>query len=125
MQRCQQILDKLPDSNLLGQLWDSRQWIAARELPVWLPAPKVTSSGPDEFIAGTIDLLYWSPEARRLVIVDYKTDQPAGEDDLAERIETYRRQGDIYARALQQAWRLEQRPSFELWFLTLDRRIRA
>ncbi len=50
-------------------------------------------------LEGYVDLLYRSPEG--LVVVDYKTDQLAGEAQLDERAERYRLQLAAYALAVQ------------------------
>jgi ATP-dependent helicase/nuclease subunit A len=65
-----------------------------REL--WVAAPI-----GDHLIEGYVDLLYRSPEG--LVVVDWKTDHVAGDDDVAAKLERYRLQGASYAAAVEVA----------------------
>jgi ATP-dependent exoDNAse (exonuclease V) beta subunit len=68
-------------------------------------------------IAGTIDLLYRDPQDGRIVVVDYKTDDVATEDEIRARVAVYAPQGALYARAVREALELQEEPRFELWFL--------
>ncbi len=126
----QRLLERIAHGRLLAELWQLRDHIIGREVPVWLP-PQGDEEGQDnvrnplEVVAGTIDLLYVEPGSGRLVIVDYKTDQIHDDQELQQRTGAYRRQGRVYQRALVDALGLPQTPWFELWFLTLDLRIRV
>ena len=73
---------------------------------------------PVGFVSGTIDLLYRDPATGRLVVADYKTDDP---ETLEARVAVYAPQGATYVRALREALGLEEPPRFELWFLQADR----
>ena len=65
-----------------------------REL--WVAAPV-----GDRLVEGYVDLLYRTDEG--LVVVDWKTDQVAGDDDVAAKVARYRLQGASYAAAVQAA----------------------
>ncbi len=79
------------------------------------------AEAPVAFIAGAIDLVYRDPSTGELVVVDYKTDDIANDDSLAEKVAQYRMQGAVYRRALQAALDLHEPPRFELWFLSAAR----
>jgi ATP-dependent exoDNAse (exonuclease V) beta subunit len=55
----------------------------------------------DRLVEGYIDLLYRSGPG--LVVVDWKTDQVAGDDDVGAKVERYRLQGASYVAALEAA----------------------
>ncbi len=110
----QSLLDRFAGSGLLVRLRDLREHVLARELPVLLP-PASSSVG---FVSGTIDLLYRDPGTGRLVVADYKTDDP---ETVEARVAVYAPQGATYVRALREALGLEEPPRFELWFLQADR----
>jgi ATP-dependent helicase/nuclease subunit A len=76
------------------------------------------AGAPVAFVAGAIDLVYRDPDSAELVVADYKTDEAESEAALAEKAATYRSQGAVYCRALQDALRLPAPPRFELWFLS-------
>ncbi|HWM91801.1 MAG TPA: UvrD-helicase domain-containing protein [Thermoanaerobaculia bacterium] len=111
------LLDHFAGSGLLSRLRDLRDHVLARELPVLLP-PSGNGHGAVGVVSGTIDLLYRDPATGRLVVADYKTDDP---EVLEDRIAVYAPQGATYARALREALDLEEPPRFELWFLQADR----
>jgi ATP-dependent helicase/nuclease subunit A len=117
--RAEVFLNALPGSELLARLYELRDHIVARELPILLPPED--PDGAEGHIAGAIDLVYRDPETDDLVIADYKTDRVADEADLNERAAAYGEQGRIYQRALQGALGLAEAPRFELWFLGVDR----
>ncbi|MFL6291760.1 MAG: PD-(D/E)XK nuclease family protein, partial [Thermoanaerobaculia bacterium] len=101
-------------SGLLVRLRELREHVLARELPVLLP-PSGHAVG---VVSGTIDLLYRDPATGRLVVADYKTDNP---EVVEARAAVYAPQGATYVRALKDALALEEPPRFELWFLQADR----
>jgi ATP-dependent exoDNAse (exonuclease V) beta subunit len=115
------MLDTVGRGALLSQLRRHRDEVVARELPV-LAAP-----GPDDraidFLSGTVDLVYRDADSDELVVVDYKTDRIEDEADLLVRTRAYARQGAIYQRAVRHAFALDYTPRFELWYLSLDRRV--
>ncbi|MEA2561468.1 MAG: ATP-dependent helicase/nuclease subunit [Acidobacteriota bacterium] len=113
----QSLLDRFASSGLLVRLRDLREHVLARELPVLLP-PSGSGHGSVGFISGTIDLLYRDPATGRLVVADYKTDDP---ETLEARVAVYAPQGATYVRALGEALGLKEPPRFELWFLQADR----
>ncbi|MFL6290671.1 MAG: UvrD-helicase domain-containing protein, partial [Thermoanaerobaculia bacterium] len=110
----QGLLDHFAASGLLVRLRELREHVLARELPVLLP-PSGHAVG---VVSGTIDLLYRDPATGRLVVADYKTDDP---EALEARAAVYAPQGATYVRALKDALGLEEPPRFELWFLQADR----
>jgi ATP-dependent exoDNAse (exonuclease V) beta subunit len=103
-------------SPLLGRLRALQDAILAREMPVLVP-PEEGEDSPAGLIAGTIDLLYRDPQDGRIVVVDYKTDDVATEDEIRARVAVYAPQGALYARAVREALELQEEPRFELWFL--------
>ncbi len=120
-QRLEKLLDGLCRGGILERLAELAPAIVARELPVFLrPAEDSGTS----VISGAVDLVYRDPEDSRLVIADYKTDAVATDAEIADRVERYRPQLEIYARALEQALGLDHRPHTELWFLEVDRIVR-
>ncbi len=90
--------------------------LLARELPVLLP-PGEGGRSPVGAVTGAIDLLYRDPEEGRIVIADYKTDEVETEQEAQARAAVYASQGELYARAIQEALELAEMPRFELWFL--------
>ncbi|HEX5717992.1 MAG TPA: PD-(D/E)XK nuclease family protein, partial [Thermoanaerobaculia bacterium] len=113
----QGLLDRFAASGLLVRLRGLREHVLARELPVLLP-PSGNGHGAVGVVSGTIDLLYRDPTSGRLVVADYKTDDP---ETLEARVAVYAPQGATYVRALEEALGLEEPPRFELWFLQADR----
>ena len=55
----------------------------------------------DQLVEGYIDLVYRSPDG--LVVVDWKTDTVAGDDDIDAKLARYRLQGAAYVAALEAA----------------------
>ena len=94
--------------------------LLARELSLLAP-PGEGRGAPVGCVVGSIDLLHRDPETGELVVVDYKTDRVESDEDVAERVKIHASQGEAYARALKDAFGLEELPRFELWFLRLDR----
>ncbi len=111
-----ELLDGFAKSPLLGRLRDLKEHILARELAVLLPP---SGHGPVGVVSGTIDLLYRDPETGRLVVADYKTDDPAA-GGIDAKVAVYAPQGATYVRALREALDLEEDPRFELWFLRAE-----
>jgi ATP-dependent exoDNAse (exonuclease V) beta subunit len=112
--RALELFDRFRAGPLFERLRGLGSRIVARELPVLL-AP----AGPEDpvgFWSGSIDFLYWDPEAEEYVVADYKTDRvtPGRAHELAAH---YRPQGEVYTRAVQAALGLPACPRFELWFL--------
>lgn len=113
------IWDGLMGGRILRRLKEIKEHVVARELPVLL-APS-EDSGPVGLWAGSIDLLYRGPEDGRWVVVDYKTDQLASQEEMARLCCIYASQGARYVRAVKEMMGLEEPPRFELWFLHADR----
>ncbi len=113
------LLDGFMESSLLSRLRDLKDHVLARELPVLLPPGE--HGGPVGVVSGTIDLLYRDPQTGRLVVADYKTDDPSAPGGVEARADVYASQGAAYVRALQEALDLAEKPRFELWFLRADR----
>ncbi len=123
-----ELADTLLDRFALGPLLERLQTLAAppgrvlaRELPVLLRAlgedDRTHPDGPVAFLAGSVDLLYRCPDAGLPVVADYKTDRIEEGDEIAERVRVYAPQAATYARAVQEALGLPERPRAELWFL--------
>ncbi len=120
LERARSILERLAGSDVLKRLKAVAPDVVARELPVLLP-PGGGPDAPVAFVSGTIDLVYRDARSGQLVIVDYKTDDVATDEEVAERVTAYAPQGVAYRRALREALALESDPRFELWFLQADR----
>jgi ATP-dependent exoDNAse (exonuclease V) beta subunit len=107
----------------LRRLREIAPGVVARELPALLPA--AGDDGPVGYVSARIDLVYRDPATGELVIADYKTDRLDGATALVERVELYRPQAELYARAVADALRLAEPPAVELWFLTQNRIVRV
>ena len=116
----QDLLDHFARGPLLGRLRGLREHVLAREMPVLLP-PNGNGHGPVGVVVGTVDLLYRDPATGRLVVADYKTDDPDSPGGIEARAAVYAPQGATYLRALSEALDLDEAPRFELWFLRADR----
>jgi ATP-dependent exoDNAse (exonuclease V) beta subunit len=100
-----EIVETFLDSGLASLL--KRVEILGREVPVLL-------AGADGGVSsGKIDLLYRDTDGQ-IVVADYKTDR---DTDEARLLESYGRQLDIYARAVQTALGLASAPRTEIWAL--------
>ena len=53
----------------------------------------------DQLVEGYVDLVYRGPDG--LVVVDWKTDSVAGDDDVEAKLARYRLQGAAYTAALE------------------------
>ena len=115
--RCRSIVDGLLASRSLQRLRSLAGCIMGREVPVLLPPGDAGAVG---FVAGQIDLVYRDPENGEVVVADYKTDR-VDEAEAPDRARVYAPQGEVYARALQEALELEKTPRVEFWFLRADR----
>ncbi|NNL86183.1 MAG: hypothetical protein HKP27_11045, partial [Myxococcales bacterium] len=110
-------LDELLENFAAGPLFERfcalLPHIVARELP--MIAPPDAEEPALCAISGAIDMLYRDAEGR-FVVADFKTDRvaPGCEDEATQH---YRRQGEIYVRAVRDALGLEAEPRFELWWL--------
>jgi len=127
--RARHVLARFAAGPFPGRLAALAGGIVARELPVLLP-PGVGSEGDEGarsvgFVAGVIDLLYRERGTEGFVVADYKTDEVAGEGELAARAAAYAPQGAIYRRAVAEALGLARPPRFELWFLAAGRIVEA
>jgi hypothetical protein len=118
-------LDALVASRSWRRLEALEPGVLARELPLVAPAER--PDGPVHGHLGTLDLLYRDPETGATVIADFKSDPfagaPGGDLDrwIAERIERYRPQLELYGRAVRSALALPAPPRLELWLLAVDR----
>jgi ATP-dependent exoDNAse (exonuclease V) beta subunit len=114
------IVDGFARSELFARFTSLGDRLVARELPVWLAPQADLGSGeagtPLECISGVIDLVYRDQDGR-LVVVDYKTDRLASQDELAARATRYAPQGETYLRAITDGLTLAEVPRFELWFV--------
>jgi ATP-dependent exoDNAse (exonuclease V) beta subunit len=108
-----------------GALWTALRALAphtlARELPVLVPSEGADSDAIGATV-GAVDWIYWDPDAREVVVVDFKTDRVDGSAAVAERRERYRLQAERYRRAVERSLGLGRPPRFELWFLAASRR---
>ena len=109
----------------VGQFIRRSADVLLRELPINYALPPerfIDATSPDPLdqvmIRGRIDLLV--PDDRGFVLIDYKTDQVPTEHALAERVELYRGQMDLYRDAI---IRITSRPvhTIHLAFLTRQR----
>jgi ATP-dependent helicase/nuclease subunit A len=120
-----ELFDRLAGGRLLARLRELGPAVLARELPILVPPAEGEEEGdgarPVGFVAGAIDLVYRDPATGTLVVADYKTDAVADDDEIAARVDVYRPQGAVYARAVRDALGLAEAPRFELWFLRADR----
>ena len=121
IRRFDDLLDGLARGETLKRLSELAPMVIARELPVFL---RPDYDDGTSVITGSVDLVYRDPDDGCLVIADYKTDTVGSDGEIAERVERYRPQLDTYARALEQALDLEDRPHTELWFIYADRVVR-
>lgn len=111
---------RLSRSSLLARLRSLAGFILARELPILL-APPSLSTGPAGVVVGTIDLLYRDPATGAPVVADYKTDRIRDASALETRAQVHLEQGRVYLRAVQQALAAAPPARLELWFLAADR----
>jgi len=121
VERLESFLDRLSGGGSLRRLSELAPAIVARELSVFLQPDDGSGTS---VISGAVDLVYRDPEDGRLVVADYKTDRVESETEIAGRVERYRPQLETYARALEEALDLDNRPHTELWFLRTDRIVR-
>ena len=112
---CRELFDRLRRGELLDRLRGAAPTIVARELPL-LVAPE-EDDDPLIGVSGTVDLLLRDDRDGDLVVIDYKTDEIEGEEEIRVRAATYAPQVSVYTRAVQSALGLERRPRAELWFL--------
>ncbi len=121
--RAAELLAGLQRSEMAQRLASIAAGVLAREIPVLLPGGE-PGSGPLDYLVGAVDLLYREAGSGDLVVADFKTDTVAREDDLERAAARYRRQGELYCRALHEALALPALPHFELWFLHPGRVVR-
>jgi ATP-dependent helicase/nuclease subunit A len=110
------LLETFVAGPFLARMRRLKDRILARELPILLP-PGEGDRSPVGVVSGAIDLLYRDPDDGRIVIADYKTDEVGTEKEVQARAAVYASQGELYARAIQEALELAEMPRFELWFL--------
>jgi ATP-dependent helicase/nuclease subunit A len=115
------LLDGLVGGVCLSTLERLAPAVVARELDV--VALPTTDDGTS-VVSGAVDLVYTDPTDGRLVVADYKTDAVEHDDEIADRVERYRTQLEVYAAAVRRALRLDEPPHAELWFLVADRVVR-
>lgn len=112
---CRELFDRLRHGELLGRLHQAAPAIIARELPVLVARQE--DDDPVVGVSGTVDLLLRDDRDGELVVVDYKTDEIEGEEEVRARAAAYAPQLAVYTRAVKAALGLERRPRAELWFL--------
>ncbi len=110
--QARQVLEQMDNNGLLHELFERRQQILGREIPVLLPAHEHGST-----IVGTLDLLYRDPADNNLVVADFKSDHVRDVKDAAQLVQAYQAQGRIYCQAVELMFPDEEPPRFELWFL--------
>ena len=113
------LLEQADRSGILYELFDRREQILGREIPVLLADPEHGGA-----IVGTLDLLYRDPATGQLVVADFKTDTLSSADELESRASHYLGQGRVYQDAVAQMFPDEEPPAFELWFLAANRIVR-
>ncbi len=121
--RARKVLERFLASSLFERLQELAPAVLGREVPLLLPGEE-EGDGPLGYLSGSIDFLYWEVPAGQLVVADFKTDAVASEEELTRAVGGYARQGELYCRAVQQAFALPERPHFELWFLQVGRIVR-
>ena len=119
--RLESLIDRISRGGCLSRLAELAPRVASRELEIFR---RPDDDDGTSVISGAIDLVYRDPDDGRLVIADYKTDAVEDEVEVAERVERYRPQLETYARALEEALALDEKPHTELWFLHADRIVR-
>jgi ATP-dependent helicase/nuclease subunit A len=118
VERSGALLATMARGGCLNRLQELADQVLARELPLLLPP----EGGTVAAIVGTADLVY--RDNGLLVVADYKTDAVSEGAELDARVEAYRPQLALYARALAEALELSEPPLMELWFLAADRIVR-
>ena len=116
------IAESLGRSRLVTRLFALGDDLIGREVPI-LSASAATgssSANPGPTVVGAIDLIYRDPTTGEVVVADYKTDHVRSDESLEDHARRYAAQGAAYTRAVQEAFRLDQEPRFELWFLRHD-----
>lgn len=114
-----ELLEEADRRGILYELFDRREQILGREVPVLLPDQE--SGGA---IVGTLDLLYRDPNTGQLVVADFKTDAIHSQEQFEQRCAHYLAQGQVYQQAVAQMFPDEEPPAFELWFLSANRIVR-
>lgn len=115
-----ELLEEADRRGILYELFDRREQILGREVPVLLPDHE--SGGA---IVGTLDLLYRDPNTGQLVVADFKTDALQSQEEFEQRREHYLAQGRVYQDAVALMFPEEEAPAFELWFLSANRIVRG
>lgn len=115
-----ELLEEADRRGILYELFDRRDQILGREVPVLLPDEE--SGGA---IVGTLDLLYRDPNTGQLVVADFKTDVLQSQEQFEQRREHYLAQGQVYQDAVALMFPDEESPAFELWFLSANRIVRG
>jgi ATP-dependent exoDNAse (exonuclease V) beta subunit len=115
-----ELLEEADRRGILYELFDRREQILGREVPVLLPDQE--SGGA---IVGTLDLLYRDPNTGQLVVADFKTDALQSQEEFEQRREHYLGQGRVYQDAVALMFPDEEAPAFELWFLSANRIVRG
>ncbi len=122
-ERLGSLLERLAAGSLLERFCALGPNVLGREVPIAVTAAE--SDRPVGLVAGVVDLIYQDVETGSPVIVDFKTDRVETDEEIAQRVEAYSAQEEIYRRAIRDALGLASLPAFELWFLWPDRLWRA
>ncbi len=112
------MLKGFPRTQIFRELQQAR--ILGREVPVTLPwdfQRKTAGSSHPGIMEGVLDVVY--EKAGDYWVGDYKTDA-IDESQLSDRVETYRGQAELYARAVSRSLGLGIK-GCKLFFLRLDR----
>lgn len=117
------VLSGLRQSPLADRLAAVAPAVVGREVPVLLPGTP-EGDGPLGYLTGAVDLLYRDPHLGTWVVADFKTDAVETAEEMAQAAASYRRQGELYCRAVKEALRLSTSPHFELWFLQAGQVVR-
>jgi ATP-dependent helicase/nuclease subunit A len=117
--RAELLLERLASGSLLARLRSFEDRIIGREVPVTLAA-KGEPDGPLVGYTGIADLVLRSESDEKLVVIDYKTDSVDTDAAVAERVQQYAPQLEVYSRALESALGLGYRPGYEIWFIWPD-----
>lgn len=110
--QARQVLQQMDNNGLLHELFERKDQILGREIPVLLASNSALGA-----VVGTLDLLYRDPADQQLVVADFKSDHIRDVKDTVQLVRAYQAQGRIYCQAVEQMFPQEGPPRFELWFL--------
>lgn len=114
LDEARRVLARLVASPLARRWASVARHVVGREVPLLTPP---AGGGAVGYLSGQIDLLYRDPADGGFVVVDYKTDHAATDEELVARAGVYASQCQTYAHGVREALGLTGWPRWELWFL--------